>query len=84
LHSEYSLVDGIVRVPALVDALAAAGMPACAVTEQSNLFSLVKFYRTAQARGIKPIIGVDLWMCADELLDQPTRLVLLCQNEIAG
>jgi DNA polymerase-3 subunit alpha len=82
LHSEYSLVDGIVRVPALVEAVAAAGMPACAVTEQSNLFSLVKFYRAAQAAGVKPIIGVDLWISGDELLDQPTRLVLLCQNGV--
>jgi len=80
LHSEYSLVDGLVRIPALVEAVAAAGMPACAVTEQSNLFSLVKFYRAAQEAGIKPIIGVDVWMCADELLEQPSRLVLLCQT----
>jgi DNA polymerase III subunit alpha len=80
LHTEYSLVDGIVRVPALVKALAAAEMPACAVTEQSNLFSLVKFYRAALTAGIKPIVGVDLWVSADELLDQPTRLVLLCQS----
>lgn len=80
LHTEYSLVDGIMRVPALVEAVAAAGMPACAVTEQGNLFSLVKFYRAAQAAGIKPIIGVDLWICGDEMLDQPTRLVLLCRS----
>lgn len=81
LHSEHSLVDGIVRVPSLVEAVAAAGMPACAVTEQSNLFSLVKFYRAAQTAGVKPIIGVDLWMCGDEVLDQPSRLVLLCQTD---
>jgi DNA polymerase-3 subunit alpha len=73
-------VDGIVRVPALVKAVAAAGMPACAVTEQSNLFSLVKFYRAAQSAGIKPIIGVDLWVGGDDVLDQPSRLVLLCQS----
>jgi DNA polymerase-3 subunit alpha len=82
LHSEHSLVDGIVRVPALVEAVAAAGMPACAVTEQSNLFSLVKFYRGAQAAGIKPIIGVDAWMCGDEGLEQPSRIVLLCQTGV--
>ena len=80
LHTEHSLVDGIVRIPALVDGLIAAEMPACAVTEQSNLFSLVKFYRAAQSAGVKPIIGVDTWMCPDELLDQPSRLVLLCQS----
>ncbi|MCK5361810.1 MAG: PHP domain-containing protein, partial [Gammaproteobacteria bacterium] len=82
LHSEHSLVDGIVRVPALVEAVAAAGMPACAVTEQSNLFSLVKFYRGAQAAGIKPIIGVDAWMCGGEGLEQPSRIVLLCQTGV--
>ena len=75
-------MDGIVRVPALVEAVAAAGMPACAVTEQSNLFSLVKFYRGAQNSGVKPIIGVDLWVCGDEGLEQPSRLVVLCQSEI--
>jgi DNA polymerase-3 subunit alpha len=80
LHTEHSLVDGIVRIPALMDALVAAEMPACAVTEQSNLFSLVKFYRAAQAAGVKPIVGVDAWMCPDEVLDQPSRLVLLCQS----
>jgi len=82
LHTEYSLVDGIVRVPALIEALAAAGMPACAVTEQSNLFSLVKFYRGAQNFGVKPIVGVDLWVCGDAGLEQPSRLVVLCQSEI--
>jgi DNA polymerase-3 subunit alpha len=75
-------VDGIVRIPALVETVAAAGMPACAVTEQSNLFSLVKFYRGAQNSGIKPIIGVDLWVCGDEGLEQPSRLVMLCQSEV--
>ena len=75
-------MDGIVRIPALVETVAAAGMPACAVTEQSNLFSLVKFYRGAQNSGIKPIIGVDLWVCGDEGLEQPSRLVMLCQSEV--
>jgi len=80
LHTEYSLVDGFVRIPALVDALAASGMPACAVTEQSNLFSLVKFYSAAQAKGIKPIIGADLRLVGENDSDQDSRLVLLCQN----
>ena len=82
LHTEYSLVDGIVRIPALIEALVAAEMPACAVTEQSNLFSLVKFYRGAQNSGVKPIVGVDLWVCGDAGLEQPSRLVVLCQSEV--
>ena len=80
LHTEYSLVDGIVRIKPLVQAVADAGMAAVAVTDQSNLFAMVKFYRAAMAAGIKPIIGVDLWLRNPDNLSQPWRLLLLCQN----
>ena len=80
LHTEYSLVDGVVRVKPLVAAVAEQGMPAVAVTDQSNLFAMVKFYRAAIAKGVKPIIGVDVWLANEEEPTQPTRLVLLCQN----
>ena len=62
LHTEYSLLDGIVRVPELMAAVAEAGMPAVALTDQSNLFAMVKFYKEAQAAGVKPLIGVDAWI----------------------
>lgn len=54
-------------------------MPACAVTDQSNLFALVKFYRAAQSEGIKPIIGVDVRLSDGP--DTTSRLLLLCQND---
>ncbi|HSG66579.1 MAG TPA: DNA polymerase III subunit alpha, partial [Gammaproteobacteria bacterium] len=54
---------------------------AVALTDQSNLFAMVKFYRAAQARGIKPLIGVDLWLLESGERAEPSRLVLLCQNE---
>ena len=57
-------------------------MPAVAVTDQNNLFAMVKFYRAALARGVKPIIGVDLLVREAGERAQPTRLTLLCQ--IAG
>ncbi len=79
-HTEYSLVDGILRVKPLVNAVAEQGMPAVAVTDQSNLFSMVKFYRAAIARGVKPIIGVDMWLANDDEPMRPHRLVLLCQT----
>ena len=60
LHTEYSLVDSVVRIKPLVKAVAEAGMPAVAVTDQSNMFAMVKFYRAAMAAGLKPIIGVDM------------------------
>ncbi len=60
VHTEYSLVDSVVRVPELIEAVARAGMPAVALTDQGNLFAMVKFYRAALERGVQPIIGVDL------------------------
>jgi DNA polymerase III subunit alpha len=83
LHTEYSLVDGIVRVPELMSAVAAAAMPAVALTDQSNLFAMVKFYKEAQAAGIKPLIGVDAWIREPGERSPPSRIVFLCQN-LAG
>ena len=80
VHTEYSLVDGLIRVPELVKAVRAAGMPAVAVTDQSNLFGMVKFYRAALAAGVKPVVGVDLWLENPADRAQPHRMVLLCQD----
>ena len=82
LHTEYSLLDGIVRVPELMTAVAAAGMPAVALTDQSNLFAMVKFYKEALGAGVKPLIGVDAWIRepGDARATPPTRVVFLCQN----
>ena len=80
LHTEYSLVDGLVRIKPLVKAAAGVGMPAVAMTDQCNLFGMVKFYKAAVAAGIKPIIGVDAWLYNDDDPNLPSRLVLLCQD----
>jgi DNA polymerase-3 subunit alpha len=81
VHTEYSLVDGTVRVKPLVKAAAAAGMPAVAITDQSNLFALVQFYKAAQGAGVKPIVGSDLWLENPQDPAQPHRLVLLCKDK---
>ena len=60
LHTEFSLVDGILRIGPLIERTKALGMPAVAVTDRANLFCMVRFYRAAVAAGIKPIIGIDL------------------------
>jgi DNA polymerase III subunit alpha len=83
LHTEFSLVDSVVRVDELVDAVAAAGMPAVAISDQYNLFAMVKFYRAALARGVQPIVGVDLHVREGSDPQGPSRLTLLCQN-LAG
>ncbi len=73
-------MDGVVRVKPLMQTVSEAGMPAVALTDQSNLFAMVKFTRAALAAGIKPIIGVDAWVRSDDEQAQPYRMVLLCQN----
>ena len=80
IHSEYSLVDSLIRIKPLVKQVAANGMPAVAVTDQSNLFAMVKFYRAALSAGIKPIIGVEVWISSDTGTDRPYRMVLLCND----
>ncbi|HTC50303.1 MAG TPA: DNA polymerase III subunit alpha [Steroidobacteraceae bacterium] len=81
LHTEFSLVDSVVRVPELLAATVAAGMPAVAVTDQNNLFAMVKFYREALNQGIKPIVGVDLLLAETAERRGSSRLTLLCQNQ---
>jgi DNA polymerase-3 subunit alpha len=80
VHTEFSLIDSVVRVPELMAAVAAAGMPAVALTDQSNLFAMVKFYRAALEQGVQPVIGVDLMVREPGEAQAPSRLTLLCQN----
>ena len=80
VHSEYSLVDGVARIKPLVQAVAGGGMPAVALTDQSNMFALVRFYRAALAAGVKPIAGADIWLRDPVDGQKPNRLLLLVQD----
>jgi DNA polymerase-3 subunit alpha len=80
VHTEYSLVDSTVRIPKLMAQCADAGMPAVALTDQNNLFGLVKFFRKALAAGVKPLTGVDLRIFNDAEPERPFTLLLLVQN----
>jgi len=80
LHSEYSLIDGCIRIKELVKQAAAMGMPAVAVTDHANLFAMVKFYRAAHQAGVKPIIGADLPVFPGPEQTEKGRVVLLCMN----
>ncbi len=79
-HTEYSIVDGLLRTKQLLENTAALNMPAIAVTDQSNLCGLVRFYKTANSLGIKPIVGADVWVHDSDFSEQPFRMVLLCKN----
>lgn len=80
LHTEFSLVDGIVRIEPLMASLAEQGMPAVAMTDQGNLFGMVKFYRAAIEAGIKPIIGADVRIADPEATAGHSRMTLLCAD----
>ena len=80
LHTEYSLIDGLVRIKPLVKAVTASAMPAIAVTDHTNLFCLVRFYKAALAAGIKPIAGTELAVVNPTDPAKPYRLVLLVQD----
>lgn len=81
LHTDYSLVDGLVRIKPLFKAITDAAMPAVAVTDQHNLFAAVKVYTAAQQAGVKPIIAADLRLRDPEDSKRTSRFVLLCQNQ---
>ena len=72
-------MDGMIRIPDLIREAVAMGMPALALTELGNLYSVVKFYRACQEAGIKPIIGSEVRIL-DEARGIGGNLVLLCQN----
>jgi DNA polymerase-3 subunit alpha len=80
VHSEYSLSDGLVRIEPLIDRCRELKLPAVALTDQANLFGLIKFYKAALSGGIKPIVGADLWVFNPENPKLPDRLTLLVQN----
>ena len=81
IHSEYSLVDGLVRVDELAKAVATDGMPACALTDLTNFFALIKFYKATIASGVKPIFGADFYL-RDETDESHVNVIcLLAQND---
>ena len=80
LHSEYSVVDGMVRIDEAVAMARADGMPALALTDLGNLFGLVKFYAATRAAGLKPVAGCDVWLASEDDGEKPARLLLLAQD----
>ncbi len=83
LHSEYSITDGLTRIDDAVAAAAADKQPALAITDLANLFGMVKFYSAARGKGVKPIIGCDVWIGGEDSGDKhdgPTRLLLLAKS----
>ncbi|EED34622.1 DNA polymerase III, alpha subunit subfamily, putative [Luminiphilus syltensis NOR5-1B] len=81
MHTEYSLVDGLVKIKPLMSALAAAKMPAVAITDLTNFYGLIKAYKAAASAGIKLIVGADFWVVDPDDPDRHHSLCLLAQDE---
>ncbi|MDT0582743.1 DNA polymerase III subunit alpha [Alteromonas sp. W409] len=80
VHSDFSMQDGLNKVKPILAKTKALNMPAVAITDQMNMCGLVKFYSTAFAEGIKPIIGCDIWLLSSQFPDEITRLTLLARS----
>jgi DNA polymerase-3 subunit alpha len=85
-HSDYSLLDGASKIENLVDAALAMEMPSLALTDHGNLFGAIQFYNIARKKGLKPIIGCEMYVAKDSRHkksgggDQSNHLVLLAEN----
>lgn len=86
LHTEYSLLDGAITLPKLVDHAKKQGLKALAITDHGNIFGAVKFFQLCKKAGIKPILGMEAYITED--VDQRSvdkkyyHLIILVQNEI--
>ena len=89
LHTEYSLLDGATRISTIADKAAALGQSAVAITDHGTMYGVVEFYNALRAKGIKPIIGCEVYVAARGRLSKEGKqdisghhLILLCKNEV--
>ena len=89
VHSDYSLLDGACRIDRLMDRATALGMKSLALTDHGNLYGAIEFYNQAKAKGIKPLLGCELYLAAGSRLERTGRsdegksiyhLGLLCRD----
>src|SRR5215213_10034818 len=88
VHTEYSLLDGLSRIPKLIDRAKALDMPAIAITDHGTMFGVIDFYRAAKKAGIKPIIGMEGYLARRSMRDRdskldskPFHLLMLAKNQ---
>lgn len=86
-HSHYSLLDGVPKIPELVDAVKDMGMNAVALTDHGNMYGAIEFYQQAKKAGVKPIIGIETYVAPDGIAERkpkerPYHLILLATNSV--
>ena len=84
-HTQYSLFDGLTRIPEMVKKAKEEGMPAVAITDHGNMYGLIHLYKAAREQGIKPILGCEIYMTRGSRFEQKTKerlchLILLAKN----
>jgi DNA polymerase-3 subunit alpha len=89
LHTEYSLLDGLTRISSIADKALEDGQTAVAITDHGVMYGAVEFYNALKAKGVKPIIGCEVYVARRSRLQKEGKfdssgnhLVLLCKNEI--
>ena len=90
VHTEYSLLDGSSKIPELVARAKELNMDSIAITDHGNMYGVIAFYKACKAKGIKPIIGCEVYVAPDSRFDRETskgddryyHLVLLAENDI--
>ena len=80
LHSEYSISDSLIRIEDLIKESVKNDIPAVAITDLNNIFSLVKFYKAALKNGVKPIIGIEIDLENKKNIKNYSKVILLCKN----
>ena len=72
-HTQYSMLDGACRVDKMIELAKAYNMPAVAMTDHGNMFGTIDFYNTAKKNGIKPIIGIEIYIVNSDLDDPDSK-----------
>lgn len=87
VHTHYSLLDGMCKIKPLLDKAVEYGMPAVAITDHGTMYGCIEFYKEAKKRGLKPLIGCEMYMAPRKLTDKtprvdssPNHLVLIAKN----
>ena len=86
-HTQYSLLDGLTKIPALMDYVKESGMEAVAITDHGTLSGLIEFYKQASATGVKPVLGMEAYVASRGMTDKEPgkdkvyyHLILLAMN----
>ena len=89
VHSEFSLLDGLSRIPEMTQRVAEQGMPALALTDHGRMYGVIPFYAAAKKAGIKPIIGIEAYVAPRGMTDKEGKadadyhhMILLAKDDI--